>query len=395
MIKRIRIRDFKSIRQLDLELDPVTVLIGRSGSGKSNLVQAIRFLRNFLLDPGQAVGSELGWEHIVPVGESRPRPTIEALFLIPGEDLEYEYSIHFGTPGQQQFAGSLSLLAERLSLGGHPLFARTRVDGARWKWEVEPKISPMPQMNDAALLGQLPSLQQVVFANASLSSGIGFYHFASSTLTLSNQPHPGQGVPQQVPGLSDYASNYRETMRAITQDFHRPNIKKSIAASLREVNPSVQSVELDSLTSPQRAIVSHKAGDRVFALSLEQESDGFRRFYAHLLALYQAPSKLTLVFEEPENAIYPGALSILADEFKAAPRDDRGQVILTTHNPVFLDSFDVDNVRVVEMRDGNTVAARVSTEQRDAVREQLLTTGELLTVDRARLDTGPNVQLST
>ena len=46
------------------------------------------------------------------------------------------------------------------------------------------------------------------------------------------------------------------------------------------------------------------------------------------------------------------------------------------------------------MRDGNTVAARVSTEQRDAVREQLLTTGELLTVDPARLDTGPT-QLST
>jgi len=161
------------------------------------------------------------------------------------------------------------------------------------------------------------------------------------------------------------------------------------------VNPSVQSVELDSLTSPQRAIVSHKAGDRVFALSLEQESDGFRRFYAHLLALYQRPSKLTLVFEEPENAIYPGALSILADEFKAAPRDDRGQVILTTHNPIFLDSFDVENVRVVEMQDGNTVAARVSTEQRNAVREQLLTTGELLTVDRARPDAGPNPQQST
>jgi len=395
MITRIRIRDFKSIHQLELELDPVTVLVGRSGSGKSNLVQAIRFLRNFLLEPGQAVGLELGWERIVPVGESKPRPAIEVWFRIPGEDLEYDYSISFGLPGQQKFPGHILLLGERLSLGGKPLFARVRTENGQWKWEAEPKTSPLPQMNEAALLGQLPSLQEVVFANASLSSGIGYYHFPSSTLTPSNQSPSGQAVLPQVPGLSDYASNYREIMRAITQDFHRPNIKKNIAASLREVNPSVQSVELDSLTSPQRAIVSHKAGDRVFALSLEQESDGFRRFYAHLLALYQRPSKLTLVFEEPENAIYPGALSILADEFKAAPRDDRGQVILTTHNPIFLDSFDVENVRVVEMQDGNTVAARVSTEQRNAVREQLLTTGELLTVDRARPDAGPNPQQST
>jgi predicted ATPase len=35
MIKRIRIRDFKSIGELDLELDPVTVLVGRTGTGKA------------------------------------------------------------------------------------------------------------------------------------------------------------------------------------------------------------------------------------------------------------------------------------------------------------------------------------------------------------------------
>ncbi len=391
MIKRIRIRDFKSIRQVDLDLDPVTVLVGRSGTGKSNLVQAIRFLRNFLLAPGKAVDLELGWGRIVPVGETRPGPAIEVRFLIPGEDLEYDYSIAFGLPyGQQQFQTDLWLASERLSLGGQPLFARNRAGNGQWKWEFAPKTSPVPQMGEAAMLGQLPSLQEDVFASASLSSGIGYYHFPSSTLTASNQSRLGQDVLQQAPGLSDYASNHRETMRAITQDFHRPNIKKNIAASLRTVNPSVQSIELDSLISPQRAIVSHRAGDRVFALALEQESDGFRRFYAHLLALYQRPSKLTLVFEEPENAIYPGALSILADEFKAAPRDDRGQVILTTHNPIFLDSFDVEHVRVVEMQDGNTVAARVSKAQRDAVSEQLLTTGELLTVDRARPDLSPN-----
>jgi hypothetical protein len=30
MIKWIKIRDFKSIREIELELDPVTVLVGRS-----------------------------------------------------------------------------------------------------------------------------------------------------------------------------------------------------------------------------------------------------------------------------------------------------------------------------------------------------------------------------
>ena len=93
-----------------------------------------------------------------------------------------------------------------------------------------------------------------------------------------------------------------------------------------------------------------------------------------------------MVFEEPENAIFPGALSLLADEFKAATREKRGQVILTTHNPTLLDSFDVDNVRVVEMREGKTMVGPVSKEQRDAVKDHLLTTGDLLTVEQPRLD---------
>jgi len=132
--------------------------------------------------------------------------------------------------------------------------------------------------------------------------------------------------------------------------------------------------------------VSHKATGKLFELNLQQESDGFRRFYAHLLALYQSPPKLTLIFEEPENAIYPGALSLLADEFRAAPRENRGQVIITTHNPTLLDSFDVDNIRVVEMRDGKTLIGPVSKEQTAAVKDRLLTTGDLLKIDQPRLD---------
>ena len=64
MIKRIKIRDFKSIRDLDVDLGPITVLVGRSGTGKSNFVQAIRFLRNLLLNTREAINHEGGWDRI-------------------------------------------------------------------------------------------------------------------------------------------------------------------------------------------------------------------------------------------------------------------------------------------------------------------------------------------
>ena len=114
MIKRIKICDFKSIRELDLHFGSVTVLVGRSGSGKSNLVQAIRFLRNVLLNQEQAVNHEGGWNRIVPVGETNPKTAIEVNFSLPGEDREYNYRIEFGTAHTQRFPSAVTLKAERL-----------------------------------------------------------------------------------------------------------------------------------------------------------------------------------------------------------------------------------------------------------------------------------------
>jgi predicted ATPase len=38
-LRRVRIRNFKSIKFCDVTLEPLTVLVGRNGSGKSNFVE--------------------------------------------------------------------------------------------------------------------------------------------------------------------------------------------------------------------------------------------------------------------------------------------------------------------------------------------------------------------
>ena len=48
MIERIIIENFKSIRQLDLELKPINILIGANGAGKSNFVSFFKLTRNTL-----------------------------------------------------------------------------------------------------------------------------------------------------------------------------------------------------------------------------------------------------------------------------------------------------------------------------------------------------------
>jgi hypothetical protein len=121
---------------------PVTVLVGRSGTGKSNLVQAIRFLRNFLLNPGEAINYEFGWEGIIPAGQKGAKTSLEVSFTVPGEGREYNYQIGFARAGN----ANPTLHVESLALGNDTLFSRFRnaTSPAQWNWKVAPKVEPMP-----------------------------------------------------------------------------------------------------------------------------------------------------------------------------------------------------------------------------------------------------------
>ena len=127
-------------------------------------------------------------------------------------------------------------------------------------------------------------------------------------------------------------------------------------------------------------MVTHKFGDHAVPFDIGKESEGFRRFFAHLLAVYQTPPKQTLVFEEPERGIHPGALESLAEILKSCPEEGRGQVILTTHSPQLLDHFEPKSIRAVIMEDGVTKIDRIEEGQLNAMKEKLLFPGELLTV---------------
>ena len=255
------------------------------------------------------------------------------------------------------------------------------------QWQSKPALVSVPDPGPLAL-GRLPGLEEAVIAYTALTHAIGVYSFPYNVLNGRTSGQHGMGgmlsLQYRAAGLADDGGNALEVLGEIARDLHRMAVRKAIAAALRQINETIASVELDSLQNPQKALVGHRLGDKTLTLELSQESDGFRRFYAHLLALYQLPSKQTLVFEEPENGIYPGALSLLADEFKAAPDDNRGQVLLTTHSPALLDHFSVEQIRVVELVDLETRIGPLAEEQKEAIQEELLHAGELLTVDPAR-----------
>jgi predicted ATPase len=371
MIKNIRIQGFKSIRDVTVDLSPVTVLIGRSGVGKSNFLRAIRFLRNYLLQADGAVQIEGGWERIYPFGK-QAELLFSIHFAIPGYERDFHYEVAWRPPPGHPH---LYPAVERLHLGDDVIFART--DKA---WEVWPDARPKPGIEPRLYISSFPTISDAVLAFTALSNGIGWHDFPAEVFRAPIQNEPSRGK-----GLTDSAANYLEVLRDLTQNLQSQLARRQILARIRQINRSISSMELDSIVQPTKVVVSHKVGGQPVPLDLSQESDGFRRYYAHLLALYQTPPKQVLMFEEPENGIYPGALSNLAEEFRSASEHGRGQVLLTTQSPDLLDGFEAESIRVVEV-DGkeSTRIGPLDADQLQAVKDKLLEPGELITVDQAR-----------
>jgi predicted ATPase len=366
MIKQIRIQNFRSIADQTIELSNLTVLIGRSGTGKSSFVRAVRFLRDCL--HARRIGFESfgGKHHVLHADHQTASLAYDVKFSIPGFDEEFSYLLHF-LPKQEK-------ITEQLAIGGKTLFHHSDR-----KWVVAPAVTPVPGIT-GIMLGAIPGLQESTFAYVALRSGIGCYDFSGDVLTGDGKKgHPVDG------GFADHGDNYILIANQILSDLQKAAQWKKIAKGMRAVNRAVANL-VPNVPTPDRIDVGLQLNGRVLTFDVRQESEGFRRYLAHLLALYQTPSKQTLIFEHPEAGLHPGALESLAEEFKDCPEEGRGQVILTTHSPQLLHYFPVKSIRVVDIDHQQTRIGPLAPEQLKAVEERLLLPDELLTVDPARLE---------
>lgn len=376
MISRFRMRGLLSFDDVTVDLAPLTVLIGRSGTGKTNLVKAVRALRSLVSPPrNQNFGLEIQeWDRLLPLTNQFASPSFSISVNVPGIDNEFCYELDFH-PKHYQGAQIPTVRSERLLMGGASVFHHS--DG---KWIVEPPIVGVAPPT-GVMLNKLHGLPMARIAYQALSRGLGCYDFPGSVL----QPAKS---PIETGDANDLAADYRNVLDGIFGGPLTMVESNEIVELLRKIDPTV--VDLDPRSFPERstnddALVSHRARNQpILPIPLGQHSEGFRRFLAHLLMLSQQPSKLTMFFEEPEKGIYPGALSALVDRFEAVTSSGRGQIVLTTHSPQLLDHFSVESIRVVEMEGYATRIGQLAGDQLDAVRKGLLTTGELLTVEEAK-----------
>jgi AAA15 family ATPase/GTPase len=72
-IQNITVKNFKNIESADLDLNPINVIIGPNGSGKTNFLMVLAFLKMILRGSNDDAGSLLSNSYDVRLGFTLPR----------------------------------------------------------------------------------------------------------------------------------------------------------------------------------------------------------------------------------------------------------------------------------------------------------------------------------
>ncbi len=376
-ITRVVVRGFRSLEYVDVTLTPLTVLVGPNASGKSSFLDALAFVQQALVEsPANALAARGGLETLLTATGNRPL------------ELSIKITLQSREPGA--FAGTYALtLVARKKLSE---FSLTEICEMQWgtaslqrfsvrdgKWEEAATAPPPPLAPERLALPLMAGLAAFAPMYTALAS-MTFYDMAWRMHASSRQIRL-ETAERLAPG-GDNAVQVLKHLQD-TPDLHADYSR--LLQALAVVVPSIQQLKTRRTPDGRLFLLFEErfAGPPVEFTAVSM-SDGTLYTLGLLLAAYQADMPTLMAFEEPENAIHPGAAAVIADVLQEAAL--RAQVLITTHSPDLLDHFDDTAVlRAVERTaKGVTVIAPIAESQRIAVREKLFTAGELHRIEGLR-----------
>jgi len=373
-LKRVRVKNYRSIGACDLSLGPLTFLVGPNGSGKSNFLDALRFIADALRDSLDHAIRERGG-----IGEVRRRSTGHPNnFLMrvdfATEHMEGHYSFHIGSKPP----GGFEVLNEECSVSGSDA-AFYHVRKGQLVKHGGLAGTPPPASADRLYLplaSGWPVLRPV-FEGLSL---MGFYNLNPDRIRDLQAPDPALVLRRD-------GSNLASILAALSRQA--PERKSRIEEYLSKVVPGVETVEVKAMGSKETIEFRQSVGGAAYPWRFDAAnmSDGTLRALGVLVSLFQysngqGPAVRLVGIEEPETALHPAAAGLLLDALLEA--SEKIQVIVTSHSPDLLDSKELptDSIVAVVGVEGETQIARVNQAGREALKEGLCTAGELLRLNQ-------------
>lgn len=381
-LRRVQIQGYKSIEFCDVTFEPLTVLVGRNASGKSNFLDALGFLADVMrYNLNDVVTKRNGWRAIS--SKSPPPPQIDfeielRFHSFANELWKAEYSFSFA-PNEQN---EVKVKYESLSLARH-----SSNDQFGFSIENEKIISLNLPLDHFGSQGENSVLQNQLFTARSrrlLISAIGTQPIVDAVENFRTSRiydiSPSEiRKHQPISGSPFLSADGRNLARAIAGlEEIEPETVDRIIAFLQLIVPAIRTlcrVEYGDFETVQFEL------EKSLKFDASSMSDGTLRILAALVAAYQIvlpggyPGFVGI--EEPETSLHPAAMHALVDALIEAT--GRTQIILSTHSTELLDNPNIKpgNIRVVEMQDGKTVIAPVDEASLEIIRRDLDTLGGL------------------
>ena len=341
----------------------MTVLAGRNGSGKSNVVDVLTFVQDAMhMGLSGAITGRGGIDAVRRWSAGRPyNVSITLDFALGSRSGSYAFEI----TGDRRAEFRVKSEAAHVSTDqGQTGFT---VEGGKWRGPegLEPRISQtglaLPAVAGDRRFGRL----------FDLLSRLAIYSIYPDTLRRPQTYNPDKPMHR-----------HGDNWVSILRDQEPSTWKQEVVAGLRRLTGDVRDIKVSKAASYLVAQFRHGDNGQGKWFDAAQESDGTLRVAGILTALLQDPPLPLVGIEEPELTVHPGALPLLMDYLRQA--SDRSQVVLTTHSPELLNLVQADEVRVVERSSSGTRIQEMADDQRTAVRKGLLRLGELMTTEGLR-----------
>lgn len=351
-LTRVQIENYRSIATCDVRLGPLTVLAGPNAAGKSNFLDAIRFVRDALhSSPAQALESRGGLEEVLHRGT-------------PGERADlFRIRLEARVPSTEErppFAAVYVLEVGANPETGDPVPVLRReetfIDGSARGNHFTPELAqghPIGWRDDILL----PRNAQEDLPTRELYtrlSAMRFYELLTPVLrAIDDTPsRRGSGIV-----LGEQGEHLARVLEALAHEH--PWMKETLDGYLATMIDNAVGLDGISVEGAGLAYVVGRfraEGGQVANVDRRSLSDGTLRLAGVLAALFQPQAFKGLIpfvgIEEPEISLHPPMLGALYDALIAASHNT--QVLVTTQSADLLDNAAVDPAHLLVARDGGS-----------------------------------------
>lgn len=340
-LQHIHIKGFKSIKELDLELRAMNVLIGANGAGKSNFVSFFKMLGEMARGRLQHFVLKAGRSHdLLHFGPRQTEQIQIRLIYSLDETKEHRLRSYSGT---LKSGGYDSLYCGDESVGSSSNSSQEFMNFLKESRSPRDPSRVPPATPESRVFWETdPTLGEEFRSVRELITNIQVYQFHDTTPTSRLMQYGYIGDNKTLLHDAGNLAAFLYRLKTEAEPAYR-----RIVTTIRQVAPFFDDFVLDP--TPQRDIMLNwrdKGSDQVFGP--HQLSDGTLRAMALISLLLQPEDELPglLIVDEPELGLHPYAVEVIAALFKMSSLHT--QVILCTQSPLFLDHFDPSDVIVVE-----------------------------------------------